>query len=338
MLFAQDPTLTVRLTSTTQIRSHERVSASFNLGHLWIDQRPMVLLLSPKSTRWLSTAHQRRSIAGGRAIRRPDAPNLNLAGAKPRQCDGEHGMEILTRDWRSSELVHGSGRVCDMNRAPVRDSWFLDSHQSPEMRCVSSPSYGAAVGFSHHLDSHSPHDGAAAKLEQGRWPGLRGWAGIPENMDGTSEDGKGGGRDMFLYTKERSEVVRLARILRGICSLICWALPANERGRRPHEPGVFCRARSADSVASHESESQSGDRRHPRPGVHGWVAQGAHASVALDAISTTVCLSLTEMATREIELTVWGPHVIDAKGKVRRGLRGSDQLGWVWGNRPRCGP
>jgi hypothetical protein len=40
-------------------------------------------------------------------------------------------------------------------------------------------------------------------------------------MDGTSEDGKGGGRDMFLYAKERSEVVRLAGILRGICSLIC---------------------------------------------------------------------------------------------------------------------
>jgi hypothetical protein len=70
--------------------------------------------------------------------------------------------------------VHGLGRVCDMNRVPVRDSWFPDSHQSPEMRCVSSPSYGASVGFSPHLDSHSPHDGAAAKLEQGCWPGLRG--------------------------------------------------------------------------------------------------------------------------------------------------------------------
>ena len=34
--------------------------------------------------------------------------------------------------------VHGAARVCDMNRAPVRDSWFPDSHQSPQMRCVSS--------------------------------------------------------------------------------------------------------------------------------------------------------------------------------------------------------
>jgi hypothetical protein len=32
------------------------------------------------------------------ARRRPDAPNLKLAGAKPRRGDGEHGREIRTRD------------------------------------------------------------------------------------------------------------------------------------------------------------------------------------------------------------------------------------------------
>jgi hypothetical protein len=95
---------------------------SSNLSPWILDLWPTVLLLSAKSTRRLSTAHPRRSITGGRTIRRPDAPNLKLAGAKPRRGDGEHGREILTRDWRSSELVHGSGRVCDMNRALLRDS------------------------------------------------------------------------------------------------------------------------------------------------------------------------------------------------------------------------
>jgi hypothetical protein len=87
MLFAQDPTLTVGLTSTTQIRSHERVSASFNLGHPWIDQRPTesrrLLAPSERIAHGGAQGCQRRSIAGGRHAdaRTPQTKNwpvLNL--------------------------------------------------------------------------------------------------------------------------------------------------------------------------------------------------------------------------------------------------------------------
>jgi hypothetical protein len=131
--------------------------------------------LSPLTNRRRrSHAHQRRRAPVSRRTAPPGTRFRTRAGpthgGDPRECSGGP----LTTNYEYMSSVHGAARVCDMNRAPVRDSWFPDSHQSPEMRCVSSPSYGAAVGFSHHLDSHSPHDGAAAKLEQGRWPGLRG--------------------------------------------------------------------------------------------------------------------------------------------------------------------
>jgi hypothetical protein len=55
-------------------------------------------LLPPHGGLDSSAAHPRRSFAGGRAIRCPDAPNLKLVGDKPRGGDGEHGKNILTHD------------------------------------------------------------------------------------------------------------------------------------------------------------------------------------------------------------------------------------------------
>ena len=79
---------------------------------------------------------------------------------------------------------------------------------------------------------------------------------------------------------------------------------SDERGRRPSEPGVLCRTRSADSVASHESESQPRGRRRPRPGVHG-------RALLFPGRGLIGCpFEPVKMEMREIELTAWGPHGI----------------------------
>jgi hypothetical protein len=70
------------------------------------------------------------------------ARDLNWTGASQEGGQQELHRQFLTHDWRSSELVHGSGRVRDTNRAPVRDSGDIDGCFPKSRACMAPPWFG----------------------------------------------------------------------------------------------------------------------------------------------------------------------------------------------------
>jgi hypothetical protein len=109
---------------------------------------------------------------------------------------------------------------------PTRQS----RNPSPELRSEASTTEPK------HSSTRLVFSLACLQLVSATWRGSRDGA---RRAEATGEGAwgtrglKGGGRDMLLYAKERSEVVRLARILRGICS---WFVELRHRTNEDDDP------------------------------------------------------------------------------------------------------